>query len=109
MTDCARSASLSPDERLAEIVAILAPGLLRLDERAALRLWRGTIDPAEVARALAQFDPVWESLTPHEQARLLHLLIERIDYDGREGLISITFHPIGIKTLVERQAEGDVA
>ncbi len=73
------------------------------------RLRRGTIDPAEVARALAEFDPLWESLTSHEQGRLLHLLIERIDYDGREGVISITFHPTGIKTLLDRQAEGDAA
>jgi hypothetical protein len=36
MTDCARSARLSPDERLGEIAAILAAGLLRLDQRAAL-------------------------------------------------------------------------
>jgi len=36
MTDCARSARLSPDERLGEIAAILAAGLLGLDQRAAL-------------------------------------------------------------------------
>ena len=29
------------------------------------------------------------SLSTHEQARLLQLLIERIDYDGRDGMISI--------------------
>lgn len=36
MFDYARSACLSPDERLGEIAAILAAGLLRLDQRAAL-------------------------------------------------------------------------
>lgn len=36
MFDCARSARLSPNESLGEIAAILAAGLLRLDQRAAL-------------------------------------------------------------------------
>ncbi len=97
--------------RLADLQERIAAAQRRLVEvrDQAERLRRGTIDSSEVARALAEFDPVWESLRPHEQARLLRLLIERIDYDGREGLISITFHPTGIRTLVERQAEGDVA
>ena len=93
---------------LQERIAVVQRRLVEVRGRAE-RLRRGTIDPAAVARALAQFDPVWESLTLHEQARLLHLLVEQIDYDGREELISVTFHPTGIKTLVERQAEGDVA
>ncbi len=36
MFDCAQSARLSPDQRLGEMAAILAVGLLRLDQRAAL-------------------------------------------------------------------------
>ncbi|WP_145096504.1 hypothetical protein [Anatilimnocola aggregata] len=64
------------------------------DERE--RLQRDQIDEAEAAQALALFDPLWETLSTREQARLLQLLIERVDYDGREGTISITFHPSGI-------------
>ncbi|HOQ48112.1 MAG TPA: recombinase family protein [Bryobacteraceae bacterium] len=93
---------------LQERIAVAQRRLVEVRERAE-RLQCGTLDPTEVARALAEFDPVWESLTAHEQARLLHLFIERIDYDGREGLISITFHPTGIKMLLNRQAEGDAA
>jgi site-specific DNA recombinase len=73
------------------------------------RLRRDMIDEADVATALAEFDPVWEALSPHEQARLLHLLIERIDYDGRDAMISITFHAAGIKTLANRESQGDAA
>jgi site-specific DNA recombinase len=72
-------------------------------------LRRDTIDEGDVARALATFDPVWESLTTHEQARLLRLLIERIDYDGRDGTISISFHASGIKTLANREPQGGAA
>lgn len=35
MFDCARTARLSPEERMGEIAAILAAGLLRLDQQAA--------------------------------------------------------------------------
>jgi len=77
------------------------------DERQ--RLERDLIDEADAARALAAFDPVWETLSPREQARLLQLLIERVDYDGRDGTISITFHPSGIKALADRDTIGDAA
>lgn len=63
------------------------------------------VNEAEMAQALTAFDPVWDSLTLSEQSRLLHLLIERVDYDGRTSDISITFHPTGIKTLADELAE----
>jgi site-specific DNA recombinase len=65
----------------------------------AVALERELIDEGEVARALAAFDPVWDALTPHEQARIMGLLVERVDYDGRRGKVSITFHAAGIQTL----------
>lgn len=77
------------------------------DERE--RLQRDQIDEAEAAQALASFDPLWETLSTREQARLLQLLIERVDYDGRDGTISITFHPSGIKALADRDLSGDAA
>ena len=67
------------------------------------------IDENAAAGALAAFDPVWETLSPREQGRLLQLLIERVDYDGRDGTISITFHPSGIKALADREVTGDAA
>ncbi|MBS0264523.1 MAG: hypothetical protein JSS02_21490 [Planctomycetes bacterium] len=68
-------------------------------------LRRHMIDEDDVAQALAAFDPVWDSLTLREQSRLLHLLIEQVDYDGRTDDISITFHPTGIETLATEWAE----
>ena len=68
-------------------------------------LSRELVDTREVAQACSLFDPVWETLTPREQARIIHLLIERVDYDGEDGNISITFHPAGIKTLADELQE----
>ena len=42
---------------------------------------------------------MWDGLKPREQARVLHLLIDHIDYDGEAGEIAITFHPTGISSL----------
>ena len=47
--------------------------------------------------------PVWDELYPAEQARILRLLIERIDVapDG----ISVTLHAAGIRSLVAELAD----
>ena len=73
--------------RLADIQADLAA------------LERQTVDEGELTRALAAFDPVWEQLSTREQARVLQLLIERVEYDGRSGDVAMTFHAAGIRTL----------
>jgi site-specific DNA recombinase len=67
-------------------------------------LARTLVDEHEVAEALAAFDPVWETLTPQEQARLIHLLVECVDYDGSQKQVSITFHPTGIRALADELA-----
>jgi site-specific DNA recombinase len=55
----------------------------------------------EVAVALEQFGPVWESLTPREQTRLVQRLIEKVEHDGQAGTVAITFHAAGIKMLAD--------
>jgi len=75
-------------------------------------LSRSLIDEQDVANAMSVFDPVWDALTLREQARIVQLLVERVDYDGGTGKVSITFHPSGIKTLAEdatNQSEEDAA
>lgn len=60
---------------------------------------RQMVSGREVAAALAEFDTLWESLTPREQVRVVQLLVERVDYDGANGKIAITFHPTALKSL----------
>jgi site-specific DNA recombinase len=62
------------------------------------------LDAGTTAHALGLFEPVWETLTPSEQARVLGLLIERVNYDGAQGKVAITFHPSGIQALAEELA-----
>ena len=69
---------------------------------------RELVDADEVAEACSRFDPLWETLTAREQARILHLLVERVDYDGASGTVSITFRPTGIKTLADERKGQEV-
>jgi len=62
---------------------------------------RDLVDERDVVGALSLFDPAWEGLSHHEQARIVHLLVERVAYDGVNGKISWTFRPSGIKALCE--------
>jgi site-specific DNA recombinase len=66
------------------------------------------IDPVDLRTALAVFDPIWNHLEPGEQARVVQLLIERIDYDGGTANLSITFRPGGVRTLAA-EAQEEVA
>jgi site-specific DNA recombinase len=59
------------------------------------------IDEAEARQALATFDPVWTSLTPLEQGRLVGLLVQQVNYDGATGNVAITFHPTSIRALAD--------
>ncbi len=70
-----------------------------------IALSRELVDEKEIAQALSLFDPVWETLSPREQVRIVRLLIERVDYDGEKGTVSVTFHPSGIKTLADELKE----
>lgn len=54
---------------------------------------------ADVEAALASFDPLWAALTPDEQARIIRLLVNRVDYDGAGETVTITFEAAGIQAL----------
>jgi len=58
----------------------------------------------ELTGAFEAFDPMWEHLRPAEQARLIHLLVQCIEYDGANEQISITYHPGGLSDLAEMEA-----
>ena len=57
------------------------------------------VNDADVATALARFGPTWDALGPREQGRLVRLLVERVDYDGAKGTVSVTFRANGIKQM----------
>lgn len=66
---------------------------------------RQMIDEEEAREALAAFDPVWASLTPLEQGRLVGLLVQQVNYDGATGNVAITFHPTSIRALADELSQ----
>jgi site-specific DNA recombinase len=102
--------SVQPDsaDRMAELQTEIQQHQRRLtairqqiDELAASQA-----DPAVVARALTQFDPVWEAMSLPDQNRVLRSLIRQIDFDGPSGEVELTFHPTGFQALVVGDADG---
>jgi site-specific DNA recombinase len=61
------------------------------------------LEEGDVFDALGALEPVWDELYPAEQARIMRLLIERIDVspDG----ISVTLHAAGMRSLVAELAD----
>jgi site-specific DNA recombinase len=71
------------------------------------RLKGESVTPGELADALAAFEPVWEQLSPKEQARVVRLLVARVEYDGGGGSVAITFRQSGIKSLAADGIDAD--
>ena len=63
------------------------------------------VTEAEVRDALHALDPLWEELFPAEQARLVQLLVERVDL-GADGL-SLRLRVDGLSGLAQEMAARD--
>jgi site-specific DNA recombinase len=90
----ADSSQPSVSERLAELEGIVGKLNARLAEidSELSALERNRIDPDDVARALAQFDSLWDVLYPLERSRIVRLLIATITYDA-VGEVRIALNP----------------
>lgn len=67
------------------------------------------VTKAEVDAAIGEFGGVWSRLSPKEQARLLRMLVQRVDYDATKGSVSITFHPLGLRSIGQKIHEEEAA
>lgn len=96
MSDQRQQVSLLAD--LHDRVRLAERRLTEIDNE--LILLRGQlINETDIANALADFDKVWETLAPREQARVLELVVKQVEYDGQHGNVKLTFHPTGIQSL----------
>lgn len=81
-------------DRLANIHERIANARQRIEDlqQESEAIASGVAHTMEAADALQQFDSLWNSLTTREQSRILHLLLDRVDYDGRQNTVSLVFH-----------------
>src|SRR5262249_34731554 len=57
------------------------------------------IDEEGVTQALAEFDPIWDTMTHRERTNLIQLLVEQVRYDGGQEKTFITIRKTGIQAL----------
>ena len=100
-----------PAAEVEEAVVAQVRHLLRTPEIIA-RTWAAAraelqMPEREVVETVTAFAPLWDELFPAEQARIVRLLVDRVDL-GTEGL-SVRLRADGLQTLVEelqsREAE----
>jgi site-specific DNA recombinase len=89
--------------KLADLQGRMATSETRLGEVAkeVELLGKSQLDEQEAVAALAAFDPVWETLSPREQLRMMQLLVARVEYDGAAGKIAVTLNTDELSTLAE--------
>ena len=64
----------------------------------AARTTDNTISESEVREALSAFEPLWNELFPAEQARVVQLLVERVDV-ATDG-VKIRLRVEGLNSLI---------
>ncbi|MCH7780000.1 MAG: recombinase family protein [Acidobacteria bacterium] len=62
------------------------------------------VDRDDLARALEEFDPIWDALLIPERERVMRLLVEKIDYDGGAGTMTIQWRLSGFGELAAEVA-----
>jgi DNA invertase Pin-like site-specific DNA recombinase len=83
-------------------------GLLRAPE-IVVRTWRATretegdISETEVRQALERLDPLWDELFPAEQARIVQLLVERVEI--QPDRLNVRLRTAGLTKLVDELRE----
>jgi hypothetical protein len=70
----------------------------------AARVEQDGVTEEEARDALAEFDPLWDELFPAEQARIVQLLVERVDV--HEHGVEVRLRPNGLAGLVRETAGG---
>ncbi|MBX3516751.1 MAG: recombinase family protein [Rhodospirillales bacterium] len=93
----------APAAELEAAVVDQLRGLLRSPE-IVVRTWRSArpeievLSETEVREALLSLDPIWDELFPAEQARILQLLVERVDV--HPDRLDLQLRVDGLQTLV---------
>ena len=63
------------------------------------------LDEEEVASLLSSFGPIWQSLPPRDQIRIIRLIVDRVDFDGRDRTVRVVFQSTGLMQLCQEFGE----
>jgi site-specific DNA recombinase len=76
-------------------------------QQQALELQEQPLGVEEAARVLAALEQGFGALPVIDQARLIQLMVQRVDYDGGPGKLTVTLDPDGLVAVLEEQAKRD--
>jgi site-specific DNA recombinase len=100
-----KQSSASELEALRENVGHLERSLVET-EKQALTL-QHPLELEQAARALEDLEHQFGTRPMAEQARLIRLMVQRVDYDGGEGKLTLTLDPAGVVAAVAEQIQPD--
>ena len=66
------------------------------------------VEAGWVAACLAEFDAVWDVMTPENRARLVGAVVERVEVDEPANRVSVALADVGIDGPA-RAGEGEAA
>jgi site-specific DNA recombinase len=69
----------------------------------ALALQQPALELEQAAQALMALEQGFEELPVIEQARLIRLMVRRVDYDGGQSKLALTLDPAGLVAVLEEQ------
>src|SRR5262249_62262087 len=67
----------------------------------ALTLQQPALELEQAAQALMVLEQAFEELSVIEQARLIRLMVQRVDYDGGQSKLALTLDPAGLVAVLE--------
>lgn len=67
-----------------------------------INLERRLVNDEQITKAIEQFDPMWDSLSPTERASVVQMLIEQVNYDGQNETVSVVFRSGGLNAPLDR-------
>jgi site-specific DNA recombinase len=89
-------------ETIQENIGHLERRLVETQEQT-LAFQRPALELDEAAQALMALEQGFEELPVFEQARLIHLMVQRVDYDGGQSKLVLTLDPAGLVAVLEEQ------
>jgi len=63
----------------------------------------GGLNEEALVKALRDFDGIWNALRGEERVRLVHLLVQRVDYNAESGEVFIHFRSSGLNSFILQQ------
>jgi site-specific DNA recombinase len=71
----------------------------------AMALQQPALEPEQAAQALMVLEQGFEELSGIEQARLIRLMVQRVDYDGGQSKLALRLDPAGLVAVLEEQTK----